>query len=534
MNPQVTTVSKYFLGFWQNYKRAKQKELSGTKEDVIKVNEIISKLAFFYEKIRNYIDYREEHLIRKNAIERSLRRKLLPGSSGDKISLHLVQELMRAGYIKNASVPEAKIKEVAQIINKYIYIYQQALEKHKSLDSKKTLKWILGVMAAELDENITSFAKEQLLIDYMYHIVKDRIELSRKNIPENELNVQIYIGVQRALIKSDNDMIKYRLLKIFYPVDHQNYQAYLDNVIDNFPKIIENFEYHLKHHLRDRIVRVLKKYATIFNILDDVISENFNDFERIVAKPVLFEQRIRDACQKKYKKIRVILRRSIVRSIIYIFLTKMLLVLILELPMDIYIYKEFSWLSLVINVLVPPLLMFLIALTIRAPSQDNTQKIISVLNEVTYPVRGNITKHVIRPKRSRKGFFNLVFNILYLATFIFSFSMIIYMLRKLNFNGVSILIFLFFLSLVSFFGIRIRQSARDLVVVDKRENIFTFIFEFLSLPIIKVGKFLTEKFSKINVLLYIFDFIIEAPFQAFIRLIEDWFSFLKEKKDEIY
>ncbi len=42
----------------------------------IHVDEVASKVAAFYEKIRGVVDWREEHLIRKAAIERILKRRL--------------------------------------------------------------------------------------------------------------------------------------------------------------------------------------------------------------------------------------------------------------------------------------------------------------------------------------------------------------------------------------------------------------------------------------------------------------------------
>ena len=37
-------------------------------ESKITVSTMVSRLAFFYEKIRNAVDYEDDHLLRKNAI----------------------------------------------------------------------------------------------------------------------------------------------------------------------------------------------------------------------------------------------------------------------------------------------------------------------------------------------------------------------------------------------------------------------------------------------------------------------------------
>jgi len=60
------------------------------KENVIFVDEIASRVASFYEKIRGIIEWREEHLLRKTAIERVLRRRLVFQKSGEEIAEPLV------------------------------------------------------------------------------------------------------------------------------------------------------------------------------------------------------------------------------------------------------------------------------------------------------------------------------------------------------------------------------------------------------------------------------------------------------------
>ena len=52
-------------------------------ESTISVSEVSSALAFYYEKIRNIIDYQDEHLLRQSAIKRILNRRLIFQESRD-------------------------------------------------------------------------------------------------------------------------------------------------------------------------------------------------------------------------------------------------------------------------------------------------------------------------------------------------------------------------------------------------------------------------------------------------------------------
>ena len=119
----------------------------------IKVSEVISKMAFFYEKIRNTVDYEEEYLIRKNAIERILKRQILiegilKTASSEDIAEILLTELIRAGYLPNNKIPETQIPKVGVIIEKYIKLRNysfQVLEKKKfntNIIGEKTIKLI--------------------------------------------------------------------------------------------------------------------------------------------------------------------------------------------------------------------------------------------------------------------------------------------------------------------------------------------------------------------------------------------------------
>ena len=63
--------------FIKDYKDAIDlgKTYNQTDEEKIKVHQVSSKVAFLYEKLRNAVDYQEEHLLRKIAIERILKRR---------------------------------------------------------------------------------------------------------------------------------------------------------------------------------------------------------------------------------------------------------------------------------------------------------------------------------------------------------------------------------------------------------------------------------------------------------------------------
>ena len=58
-------------------RRNKNTPISATTGNKISVNESVGRAAFYYEKLRNAVDYQDEHSFLKNAIKRILKRSVV-------------------------------------------------------------------------------------------------------------------------------------------------------------------------------------------------------------------------------------------------------------------------------------------------------------------------------------------------------------------------------------------------------------------------------------------------------------------------
>ena len=219
--------------------------------------------------------------------------------------------------------------------------------------------------------------------------------------------------------------------------------------------------------------------------------------------------------------------------IIYIFITKSIFVLALEIPAIKFFGEELNMLSLAINITFPGVLLFLIVFFTRLPSDANTEKIVEGVEEIVFTEKQRHEPFKLRKGVKRGAVMNLTFGILYAITFFISFGAVVWGLDKIGFTWVSMIIFLFFLAFVSFFSIRIRRNAKELIIVPPKENIFSFFADFFYVPIIVVGKWLSEKFSRVNVFVFVLDFIIEAPFKIFVEIAEECTNYFKESKDDV-
>jgi len=279
---------------------------------------------------------------------------------------------------------------------------------------------------------------------------------------------------------------------------------------------------------------LVRRYSLYFTVLQETIDGDpakvYNEFKQ---SPKTFISAIRKICNKKYKKAKSRLWRAALRSIIYIFLTKSIFVFLIEVPAIHWFNQPLNPIALAINVAFPAVLLFFIVSFTIIPGESNTDRIVEGVKEIAFVGSERQQPILLRNPKKRPLFVNFIFNLIYSATFFVSIYFIVWVLSKVNFNWVSITIFLFFLAFVSFFSIIVTRGIKDLLVIEKRENLLSFLLDLFYMPIIMAGKWLSNNVSRINIFIFIFDFIIEAPFKILVDIAEEWTKYIKERKDNM-
>jgi len=212
----------------------------------------------------------------------------------------------------------------------------------------------------------------------------------------------------------------------------------------------------------------------------------------------------------------------------------MLFALILEFPASRFFYNEVNTTSIIINTLFPPILMLTIVSIFRMPNEDNTKKIYQRIIGIIDADATFETTIAFMPKKARekKPFLVFGFTIFYSLTFIVTLFLIYQLLKYLQFNFISMLIFIFFVSVVTFFSYRIKQIVNE-YRLEEKGSIFSPFIDFFFMPILSLGKFFSSEIAKLNFFIFIFDFLIEAPFKLVFEVVEEWISFVKKRKEEI-
>jgi len=501
-----------FYYIWWNEKQALE------EKEKIKVGGGIETLAFVYEKIRNAIEYKGENLLRRYATERILRRYSWINSSWDyqKIAELIIKELIWARYLREEEVTVEKIKETEKILKKFLPLLNFSQEKEWK-------DWIFTIASCEIENCLCPHIIDEGYAEVISEWIKNNYSIPE--LSEEEKNTQIFLAAARAFLKLDDPTLNWYLLKREYPNV---------NSPQELLKAKEKIASELNHPLGLSLFRFTRKILAQFFILKEIIEKNFpHKINSIFEHPEKLKEEIEEACEEEYLETKVKINRGIIRSIIYIFATKVLIALLLEIPYETFFFKKINFLPIGINIILPPSLMLFLGSTIKVPGEENTQKIIREINSFVYK-KDNISKTPVSlSQRVRVSFLRKIFTFLYALLFILIFGGLTYLLIKIKFNIISLGVFFIFLSLVLLFGFRVRYNASEVFAVEEKEGLFLRLLDNLSLPFLNLGFWLSKSLAKLNVLMIVMDFMIEAPLKSIIRVFEEWLNFIKEKRKEV-
>ena len=497
----------------------------------IHVDYVASKIATLYEKLRQVIDYQEEHLLRKNTIQRILKRRLLLSSDPEEIAKPLVFELIRGSYFPNDKIPETKIKKIENILSKYIFLMENSPD---GPEKNELAEWLKNLAATEIEERLAPPGADSALLEYMTEELLKRLAFPDIDIDQDKKKELAFIACQKSLLKADQSLLCWRLLKFKLPeIINSPSLDLLVKFSENLPAIKKGIEESISNPLIKRIQLIAYRFVPGFLIIRDIVSEDPKETRQIFEKPDTFEARLKFVYEKRYKSIKKKNRTWGMRWVVSILLSKMFLAFLIEIPYD-RLTNKFSFVSLGVNLLVPPLLMFLIISSIRVPKEKNKKLVCEQTMNIVYP-KEELETIVVKKPSEKKGLKNLILRIIFLASSAIVFGGVIYLLLKINFSWVSIAIFLAFFSLIAFSGMRIEASSKQLKATDreKEEGVLDFIADIFFLPFRNAGKWLSGQLQKYNLIILILNLFFEAPLQIFFEFIESWRSFIKAKKEEL-
>lgn len=530
---QLIRLSTYTDALIKNFlfikQRVKVDEISR-----INVSRTVSFFALLYEKVRNAVEYREEHLIRRAAIERILKRRLMLNPEGKSEAENLIRELLWARYFATDSVGLPDVEIIQNLIDKFIKIRKTLLVGQTEDKKIKYSQFLFDLLTCEIEETlaINQAKKISLFTFYIFQVLKNKIKIEK--VDEVHRDAYFYVAIEKGFSKNDNAYIRYHIFNLFNKPLSELTDNELQNLTPGLGKILDRIDSIIINPYVDRLVKYVRNQMASFNVLFLVIQSNVHRLKEVLANKQKLWPEIDRICREKYQQSSTRLRNLAIRSLIYIFLTKMIFALILEYPLSKYLYGDVNYFSIIINSFFPPLLMLFIIGFVKIPGEDNTKRIFERVINIIDADKSFETSiaYIVKKPKTRKPLLIFGFTVFYSLTFLITLALIHTILLLLNFNIISEIIFIFFVSIVSFFAYRVKQVAREYVLKEK-EGFFAPFIDFFFMPILSIGKFFSSEIARLNFFIVIFDFLIEAPFKLIFEIIEEWISFVRARKEEI-
>lgn len=498
-------------------------------DHTISVNPLVAELATWYEKFRTAMDYRADQVLLRCAIERILKRRLVLGGTGKTIAAPLIRELVWARYFPDSSIPESVVTRVSSEIDLYLLLEKRVNEKHR-INKGLVNEWMAHLLSCEIENILKPNDPKDLMNNFIYRVFRNKATIADDT--EEVRDIQVFIAVRRAYSNDDVAFLRYHLFKQYYgKLTQHNFEK----IVQDAPAGMKMIESQFKYPAGNKIYSYIKDQIVPFLILDDVFSKSRGNISSLVSDQDKLNLEVLNACSARYKSIRGKVRRAIIRSVIFIFFTKAIFAFFIEGTFERIIYGQVIWSSILMNVVSPAVLMVIVGVLIKTPTRENSFKILRKIHTILFDENPELGKtFVVKRKPSKTDpIIWIVFILLWLATFALSFGAIIFVLTKFSVNPLSQAIFVFFLAIVSFVSFRINRIAYMYTIKDKKEDIGSLLFDFFFMPFIQVGKRLTSAISQINIVLFIFDFVIEAPFKGIFAFFEQWLLFLRTQREKL-
>lgn len=495
----------------------------------VHVPDVGTGLSVAYEQLRNASEDTANHLLFQRAILRFYRRNLPLDyePTVKQMGSELIIELTQAGYIPNDSVLTGVADAVDRLIHEYYGLYGRIIHSKKDTPPADAARWILEILSVRTEQlfhppiRALSFAHVahshmSSLITVSEHGVDDEM------IQPDEQQRALYIAVHKALLKSDDANIRSALMDI-YTVRTSQTVAFIESQ-QTYDRLTRTKTVAALARLISRNGAPLRAINTTFFRVDDEIGSRHRIAEQHQAMNAVDAQLDAD-----YQQVRRNLNSGIVKSIVFLFLTKILIGLLIEVPYDLIVYGTIIVLPLIVNLVAPPVFLALSTLTVKQPSVANKRAVLDYVETMLYETDRTIP--VLRRRRSveHAG----TFTVLYAITAFAVIGLVGWGLYLLNFNIVQGIIFFVFFSTAMFLGYRLTLQVRELELVQSDQGAAALLRDFVFTPFIFLGQKISFRFSQLNMSAQILDVLIELPLKTFLRLVRQWTTFLSSRKDEL-
>jgi hypothetical protein len=505
-----------------------QVDKSATTEQTVHVQDMGNGLLFAYEQLRNVSENIQDHLLFQSAIKRFYKRNLSFGFDKQPQGLagELIIELTQAEYIKNDTTPLSRLAVIDELIKEHYETYWHIIKHFKSVRSDTAQKWTLEILTVKTEQTFNNPVRLLSFAALAYSHFSPLLTVSDfivegEKVDDADQATILYIAIHKALLKSNDANVRSGLFGLY---------GISNSEVSNLVDFNKKFDYLSSFKTTARISRIVSRNGAPLRILRATFFQKHSD-----SKPIHIENKshilgqIESQISEEYKQVQQTVRVGVIKSIIFLLITKALIGLIVEIPYDLAVTGSIVILPLTINLIFPPLFIAVTALTFKMPSRANKKALVSYIESMLYETTSVKPQLKYFQPTGSAYFFNTVYVIMFLAVF----YLVAKQLINLNFNIIQGVIFFIFLSTASFLGYRLTIQIKELEIVSRNQGFITLIRDFLYAPLIFVGQKISYRFARMNIIAQLLDIVIELPLKTVLRMMRQWSTFLNNKKDEL-
>lgn len=485
------------------------------EKDTVHVEGVAGGVYFAYEQLRNAADYTQRHLLLRSSIERFLRRSVyLRRPEIDQLAEDLVIELTQARYIANDTVAKSTVREIKQVITEYCKLFDK-LEADYKVPYNKASTWIYQIMATLIERLINPTLVNADFVDIAHSHYLDAIDGAQfGGINPEDFEVGLYCAIHRVLLKSDQ-----ATARTYWIIGHPE-----TNLIHECQKIDAYFD----HPLTNKLGRLVNHYGAPMRTIRQLFWVQPTETKIIGNRPE-FIKKAESAIFQLYEQIGKVTISSLWRMVAFVFITKMVIGLAIEIPYNLATDGYLPILPMIINLAFPPLYMMSVIFSLNRPGATNTSTVLSYIERIIYKSDKPIK---YRPAKARTRTKLLpLFNIIYAVLFLVPLFGAIWILAKIGFNWLDGVVFFVFLSAVGYLRFRLLQASREMDITDRPQTLLSTLGDFFHLPFATLGRWLSDRYQRLNVITYLLDVAIELPLKTILRTLQQWVSFMRDKRD---
>jgi hypothetical protein len=474
----------------------------------------VGRIARVYEIARNALEYRADNLVRRAAIERILSRQMIFEKRPEILVENLIEELSWARYISEDPKNGEFKKQTEQVLKKYLDFLSST-----NIDRQ----WMIGMASAEIEEMINPNSDYSRFTNFAFYVMKQRI-----NLPETvNIDLVLYVSIDKVYSQSDDQQVAFHLFKL---ISRQAFDGKENN---------EALEETWKHQRAAQSSKYLNMISVFVRrqmgplvLLRDMYFADPMEFRQSLTEKAIFDEYSKKILRDQLISLRGRINTATVRSLVYVFLTKMVLAILIEMPLEKLLSGSINLMIMGLNIVIPVLMMSLLTAKIDIPKKEEREKLLERLWQIisVFEEKPDPREILVQPK-SGSVMKRTMYYVFYSLLFIGIFALIISVLNNIGFTVASIGVFMFFMSVISFFAFRIKQIAQVYSYKPRTGTRSTW-GEAIILPIVIMGSVVSREVARLNFLVFIFDFVLEAPFKIVLKFIDNWFQFLSLKKDE--